>query len=174
MAVPFNHQNEWAYAILETPNPARCVEADRAAIQIIEHFQRRIAPDGKLPVNGVWDYWWGTAYDGWEVRDSISVNKPAYSGDHIKAWISFRSIDVMANLAAGNFFPRWIKENLIRSASFLVASGELYPFVNYELAKHGEPAVLHPTVATRYARINSPWDLQNAAWAYLALASALD
>ncbi|MCY0151683.1 hypothetical protein OEG86_04880 [Hoeflea alexandrii] len=174
VAVPFNHQNEWAYSVLETRSSSSCPEAEQAAIQIIKHFQRRIAPDGELPANGVWDYWWGTAYDGWQASDGISINKPEYPGDHIKAWISFRSIDAMSNLAASTVLPEWIKENLLRSASYLVASGKLYPFVNYELTKHGEPAVLKPIVAMRYARINSPWDLQSAAWAYLALANEAD
>ncbi|WP_375589815.1 hypothetical protein ABWH89_02085 [Hoeflea alexandrii] len=174
VAVPFNHQNEWAYSVLETRSSSSCPEAEQAAIQIIKHFQRRIAPDGELPANGVWDYWWGTAYDGWQASDGISINKPEYPGDHIKAWISFRSIDAMSNLAASTVLPEWIKENLLRSASYLVASGKLYPFVNYELTKHGKPAVLKPIVAMRYARINSPWDLQSAAWAYLALANEAD
>lgn len=174
VAVPFNHQNEWAYSVLETRRSSVCPDAEQAAIQIIEHFQRRIAPDGELPLNGVWDYWWGTAYDGWQTSDDISVNKPEYSGDRIKAWISFRSIDAMSNLAASNRSPEWIKENLLHSASHLVASGKLYPFVNYELTKKGMPAVLMPMVAMRYARINSPWDLQSAAWAYLALANETD
>jgi hypothetical protein len=120
----------------------------------------------------VWDYWWGTAYDGWTASDEVSLNKPEYPGDHIKAWISFRSIDVMSNLAASELLPAWVKGNLVTSAAHLVATGKLYPFVNYELSRLGAPPVLNRDVALRYARINSPWELQSAAWAYLALVNA--
>jgi predicted membrane-bound spermidine synthase len=172
VAVPFNHQNEWAYSVLRTSGVQNCPEAQQAAVDIIELFQRRIAPEGAFSNAGVWDYWWGTAYDGWTASDEVSLNKPEYPGDHIKAWISFRSIDVMSNLAASELLPAWVKGNLVTSAAHLVATGKLYPFVNYELSRLGAPPVLNRDVALRYARINSPWELQSAAWAYLALVNA--
>lgn len=171
VAVPFNHQNEWAYSILESGISDKCPGALSAATQILKHFQRRIAPNGNLPMSGQWDYWWGTAYEGWDVDRNISINKPQYEGDKGKAWISFRSIDVMSNLAGSKAFGSEINMGLLTSASHLVASGEIYPFVNYELVKALQPAVLNRRVAKRYARINSPWDLQNAAWSYLVLSN---
>lgn len=174
VAVPYNHQNEWAYSVLRTPAVAECPDAARAATDIIELFQRRIAPNGNMPNSGTWDYWWGTAYDGWKPDDRVSENMVEYHGDHIKAWISFRSIDAMSNLAASDRLPARVRENLIASTRNLVSAGKLYPFVNFELTQHEESAVLFRSVALRYARMNSAWDLQSAVWAYLALVNDSD
>ena len=165
--VPYNHQNEWAYGVLRAGN----VRDAAAPLEIIQHFLRRIAPDGVLPLTGIWSYWWGRAYDGWDEQAGISVNTPAYPGDKGSAWISFRSIDVMSALAAAEQLPDRIAGRLYASAARLVEHGLVYPFVSYELQRAGFHALPDEKVARRYARISSPWEVQNAAWAYAALLS---
>ncbi|MGB3272416.1 MAG: hypothetical protein WBA66_05925 [Xanthobacteraceae bacterium] len=166
--VPYNHQNEWAYAMLKTAPEARS-----QALGIIEHFLRRIAPDGGFPLCGRWAYWWGQAYDGWEEASGVSINKPVYIGDHIAAWISFRSIDAMAVLAASEWLPDATRFAIQRSISTLIKDGFLYPFVQHELRAYGLQMELPESIARRYVRISSAWEVQNAAWAYDALLSAL-
>jgi hypothetical protein len=141
---------------------------ERAALEILEHFLARIAPSGHLPPSGKWDYWWGMAYDGWTDADQVSVNRPSYDGDRHKAWISFRSIDVMALLAGADRLPDGMRHRLVESALTLVGRGDLYPFVSYELMeRHARTPALSPVVANAYLRVSSPWELQSAAWAYL-------
>lgn len=162
---PFNHQNEWAYAVTRAgggPRPLADAEA------IVSHFLRRIAPDGRLPGTGAWDYAWGRAYDGWSEAKGISTNLPEYDGDHISAAISFRSIDAMSALAAGRMLDATTRSHLESSAAALVAKDKLYPFVGYELRRAGVDVELPEDVVRRYIRVSSPWELQNAAWAYSA------
>jgi len=162
--VPFNHQNEWAYAVHRLGLSSKI-----AADDITSHFLRRIAPDGILPQTGVWDYWWGRAYDGWTVEDQVSVNTPDYPGDHLSAWISFRSIDATSVLAAMPTLPKGIANRLMASASSLVQDGKLYPFVSQELRRVGLDITVNDDVARRYVRVSSPWEIANAVWAYKAL-----
>lgn len=164
--VPYNHQNEWAYSLQAGSREDRRSRSAAASQAVIAHFLRRIAPDGRLPLTGEWDYWWGQAYDGWSASDGLSVNRRDYPGDHIKAWISFRSIDVMSSLAVAPRYDATIGANLFSSSAALIAAGKLYPFVAYELRLAGQTAKLPKEVARRYIRVSSPWELQNAAWAY--------
>jgi len=166
LAVPFNHQNEWAYAVLRTGSVEDCPDARKAATEILQHFVTRIAPLGVLPNNGIWDYWWGIAYDGWTEAGGISVNRPFYPGDKIKAWISFRTIDAMSLLAGADYLPFPTSGNILASVRFLTETGLLYPFASVELARRGEIPKLNRRVAAEYARIGSPWDIQSAVWAY--------
>jgi hypothetical protein len=176
-AVPFNHQNEWAYAVLsETAgrkDATTTKEVGSDAEKVVRFFLDRVSSRGELPRHGVWDYWWGTAYDGWSRDDGVSVNKPEYAGDKIKAWISFRSIDAMAALTASTTLAPEIRSRLIGSISSLVFHGHLYPFVSYELLKHGQSPAIRKDVAIRYSRVSSPWELQNAAWAHYFLGQGL-
>ena len=168
VGVPFNHQNEWAYSVIATAGKGTSGSPpERAAVDILEHFLTRIAPGGHLPPSGQWDYWWGTAYDGWTEGDKVSINRPSYGGDKHKAWISFRSIDAMALLAGADRLPAGARYRLIESAITLVCRGGVYPFVSYELLRHSRAPAIEPVVANAYLRVSSPWELQNAAWAYL-------
>ena len=171
--VPYNHQNEWAYAVVvtrRTDNPEDDpVLAD--ALDILSYFREQIAPEYTLPADGIWPYWWGTAYDGWSVRDRISVNTPKYVGDKGVGWISFRTIDAMASLSAPHLLeldPTQVT-TFIDSAEFLVENGALYPFSSYALYELDRCPQLDPIVALRYSRVSSQWELQNAAWAWYAL-----
>jgi hypothetical protein len=168
VGVPFNHQNEWAYSVIATAGKGTSESPpERAAVDILEHFLARVAPGGHLPASGQWDYWWGTAYDGWTEADQVSVNRPNYGGDKHKAWISFRSIDVMAMLAGADRLSAGAQFRLIESAITLVCRGDVYPFVSYELLRQSRAPAIAPVVANAYLRVSSPWELQNAAWAYL-------
>lgn len=167
LAVPYNHQNEWAYAINRTQSVSSCEKVKAAGYDIINHFMRHVAPMGVYPNNGVWSYWWGTAYDGWTIEDGISVNKPSYTGDKIKAWISFRTIDLMGVLSYLRSFDPLVQKQLLTSVRHQIYNGNVYPFANYELLKQGGEPLLAPSVARKYVRVSSPWELQNAAWAYL-------
>lgn len=163
--VPFNHQNEWAYAVTRA-GKGRQPRADAHAI--VSQFLRRVAPDGRLPLTGTWDYWWGQAYDGWNEEDDISTNTPEYDGDHLAAVKSFRSIDVMGALANASALDPATRVHLRSSAATLVAQDKLYPFVAYELRRAGVEVELPDEVVRRYLRVSSPWEIQNAAWAYSA------
>ena len=165
--VPFNHQNEWAYALVRAGDEGE-IEPAAVGQAIVAHFLRRVAPDGRLPQTGKWDYWWGQAYEGWSASDQVSINMPEYAGDHIAAWISFRSIDVMSSLAAASHFGAAVQSNLQKSAAALIARGKLYPFVAYELKRAGLDVELPDAIIRRYIRVSSPWEIQNAAWAYAA------
>lgn len=168
LAVPYNHQNEWAYAVRRGPVAPSCTVSLQAGREMIDHFMRHVAPAGVFPNDGVWDYWWGTAYYGWEEDSGVSINQPSYGGDRIRAWISFRTIDLMSVLAYLDDFDELTKRNLVDSARHLVYNGYVYPFANYELLKQGHSALLSPDVALKYLRVSAPWELQSAAWAYLA------
>ncbi|MEZ5482021.1 MAG: hypothetical protein R3E73_07505 [Porticoccaceae bacterium] len=166
-AVPYNHQNEWAYSLLfakskdeqcKTPNCSHAKE-------IINYFLERQSFQGELPRSGIWDYWWGVAREGWSAENRISINKPEFSGDYLKAWISFRSIDVMASLQAKRFDNDATKVKLESSALSLLKHGRVYPFVAFELSRSGVPLFMKKDVALRYSRISSPWELQSSVWA---------
>lgn len=168
VAVPYNHQNEWACAIVRASGEGE-VTALKDAQSIVRHFMQRIAPGGSLPATGQWDYWWGTAHDGWSDKDGVSVNTPGYSGDHGKAWISFRTIDSMSLMATAAGFDNATRETAVDSVRALISGGKLYPFANYELVRAGLNPVLSCESARAYARVSSPWEIQNAAWAILRL-----
>jgi hypothetical protein len=170
VAVPYNHQNEWAYSLFytNTRSPLHNITQLDAAEDILTFFLSRISEDGALPKTA-WDYWWGTAYDGWQEEDGVSVNKPAYAGDKGKAWISFRTIDAMSALSLRDRLPSEQREHLESSVLSLVNRGLLYPFASYELYEAGRFPRIQKDVALDYARVSSPWELQSATWALFNL-----
>jgi hypothetical protein len=165
--VPFNHQNEWAYSIQSTPRSTICPESSQAAKAMLEFFMMRETFSGRLPAHGVWKYWWGQAYDGWGIDDGLSRNMVQYGGDHITAWTSFKSIDVMSILSLAKSLPAPVRSNLIASAKSLLSKGKLYPFVNQALVELGEPVTISQLEAMKYARAAASWELQNMSWALL-------
>ena len=177
MPVPYNHQNEWAYAVLATagaeegPGAATTPSAPvRAATDMLRHFVQRIAPAAQLPASGEWDYWWGRAYDGWSEPGTHSLNVPRYGGDRIKAWISFRTIDAMSLVVGAAYLGDNALANSRASAADLVRRGRLYPFANQALVPHTAAIHLDRAVAIEYARTSAPWELANASWGLAALA----
>jgi len=171
LAVPFNHQNEWAYAVSETAEGSLNAAPLAAARDIVQHFMDRVAPGGQLPATGVWDYWWGRAYDGWTAADAVSDNKPDYPGDKGKAWISFRTIDAMALLSVSRQIDPAAQAKATESAAALTSKGLLYPLTNQALVKHTGRVHLQPEVAYEYARLTSPWELANVVWSLTRLVS---
>jgi hypothetical protein len=164
MPVPFNHQNEWAHGVLATAGAGAPPDVTVPAMDVIEHFIDRIAPEGRLPDSGSWDYWWGRAYDGWTVADGYSVNTPSYSGDHIKAWISFRTIDALALVYGTERKGEEIAQRSRGSVAQLAARGLLYPFVNQALVEPTAAVHLGHGPAMQYARVSAPWELANVPW----------
>lgn len=165
--VPFNHQNEWAYAVLRAgaPDPRLRV----AAQDVIGYFGEQVAPGGTLPLRGEWSYWWGRAYDGWSEPEGVSVNRPSYPGDKIKAWISFRTIDAMAFASFYMGLPEPDRSRMVESIATLVQAGKLYPFAAYELLRLQMLVLPSRSVALTYARVSAPWELQSAVWALARL-----
>ncbi|MBL8325298.1 MAG: hypothetical protein JNJ89_10115 [Rubrivivax sp.] len=169
MPVPFNHQNEWAHAVLATAGVGAPPEVTIPAIDVIDHFIERIAPEGRLPESGSWDYWWGRAYDGWTVADGYSIHTPSYAGDHIKAWISFRTIDALALVSGTELMGDEMAQRSRASVAQLAARGQLYPFANRPLVDAMAAIHLGHGPAAQYARVSSPWELANAPWSLARL-----
>jgi hypothetical protein len=170
--VPYNHQNEWAYSIVETRDSLSeddSVLAD--ATDILRFFIEQVAPDGNFPLDGQWYYWWGQAFEGWAIEDNISVNRPEYRGDRGLAWISFKSIDVMSVLSAIQLISEdtMLQDGIIDSVHYLTEQGLLYPFVSYSLAQLDRDVIISRDVAQRYARVSSVWEIQSGVWAWYSL-----
>jgi hypothetical protein len=168
LPVPFNHQNEWAWALFETGriNPGwQSHPSFEVAKEVIEHFSDHVLKDLRFPADGRWPYWWGRAVDGWTAADGVSINTPEYPGDKGLAWISFRTIDVFGVLSAHSFMPSLQRGSLLDSAAALVAGGGVYPFAAGALARHDRFPLFEPDVAARYARSAAPSDLPSAIWA---------
>ena len=164
--VPYNHQNEWATFILETTKNKKYVGI---ASSIINLFIDNIETEKHtLPMNAIWPYWWGKAWDGWSKTEQISEQKKEYSGDKGNGWISFRSIDAISILAlalAEATNPQYHK-NVIQISKF-VQNGKLYPFVSTKLHQHNILPALKKEVISDYIRFTSPWELDNCVWSYL-------
>ncbi|MBI5721200.1 MAG: hypothetical protein HZC37_26315 [Burkholderiales bacterium] len=169
MPVPYNHQNEWAYAVLATADEHTTAPTLQAATDVIGHFTDRIAPAGALPASGAWDYWWGRAYDGWDEPGRHSMHVPRYGGDKIKAWISFRTIDAMSLVAGAARLGPQEAANARASAQALAARGLLYPFANHAWVNEATAIHLGAPAAHEYARVSAPWELGSAVWSAAAL-----
>ena len=169
--VPYNHQNEWANAIFDTVGGSVEAHQDElmAAEDIIRNFLKDVAGNGVFPESGIWPYWYGKAYEGWDGEEAVSVNTPEYKGDRSNAWISFRTIDLMAVLSAKRYMRELIGGDLVDSAVQLVNKGKVYPFASRILNELGHYPRLTEAISRDYLRINSPWEISNMPWAYLRL-----
>ena len=170
MPVPYNHQNEWAYAVIATAGEDTPASSLRAATDVLTHFTDRLAPGGTLPASGQWDYWWGRAYDGWDESAGLSVNMPRYGGDRIKAWISFRTIDAMSLVTGAPRLGAEVARNARASAQALTARGALYPFTNHAWVDAAAAIHLGSPVAHEYVRVSAPWEIGSAVWSAAVLA----
>ncbi len=173
--VPYNHQNEWAYAVFDTLKDAPAADmaeqdALAASTDIIIQFLGAIAPQGEMPASGMWPYWWGKAREGWTADQGISRNRPDYPGDRLTAWMSFRSIDVMSVLAASPHLARARELALRNSIAALVHAGLVYPFVAAGFDSTEQLPLPNRAAALAYGRMTAPSDLQNAVYAYYTLA----
>lgn len=166
--VPYNHQNEWAYAVTDTlSGRTRITAEDRdardASIAMVDTFLDEVAPQGTMPQSGEWPYWWGRARNPWTEADDVSVNTRAYRGDTLVSFISFRTIDVMSVLAVKGAEP------LGASIETLIRTGKVYPFAAASFVKYGFIPRIEQRVALHYARASAPWDTQSAVWALASL-----
>jgi hypothetical protein len=173
--VPYNHQNEWAYAVFDTlkDSPAADTaeqDALAASTDIIIQFIGAIAPQGEMPASGMWPYWWGKAREGWTANEGTSRHRPDYPGDRLTAWISFRSIDVMSVLAASPHLARAREPALRNSIAALVHAGLVYPFVAASFDSMESLPLPNRAAAVSYGRMTAPSDLQSAVYAYYTLA----
>lgn len=168
MAVPFNHQNEWAYALFNAAD-VRGLPKDSSGLadqrDIIRFFMNKLAPEGGFPRVFRWYYWYGHAYDGWRASDGFSCNTPAYSGDDGLAWISFRTIDFMSVLAALDFMSDLDRNKILTSGFDAVKYGDVYPFAARSLLQHGVAPQIQRPVLRRYYRAVASWELSNLPWA---------
>ncbi|MEL7548345.1 hypothetical protein AAGV37_00625 [Pseudomonas protegens] len=168
MAVPFNHQNEWAYSLF---NAARFRGESTGSSglsdqrDIIQFFMRRLSDDGGFPATEDWYYWYGHAYDGWTREEGRSCNTPSYPGDHGLAWISFRTIDFMSVMSALDFVKELKTERFLESAVDAVKYGDVYPFASRSLLAVGKIPQIQLPVLERYYRATAPWELANSPWA---------
>lgn len=172
LAVPYNHQNEWAYAAFESARAQGLNRRDtnlEPQREIIRHFIRHLAPAQSFPAARDWHYWWGHAYDGYGPDAGRSVHTPEYAGDRSAAWISFRTIDLMSVLAGLDFMPELDATKLRESARRKIQGGEVYPFAARALADAGMKPGLTRAVAIKYARAGSPWEFANQPWALAML-----
>lgn len=169
LAVPYNHENEWAWSLFETAPRIKAWDTGPllAARDIIKTFNEHILVPlgGAFPLDAHWRYWWGQAYEGWSATDGVSINTPSYSGDHGLAWISFRTIDVMAVISAIPYVPDLNPTAVLDSASSLLHHGDIYPFAATALLRHNRYPLYAPEVAFRYSRSGSPSDIANSIWA---------
>jgi hypothetical protein len=172
--VPYNHQNEWAYAVFDTLKytpPTNEIDRDAlaAATDIVTQFLSAIASQGEMPVSGMWPYWWGRAREGWIAEQSVSQNRPEYAGDKLTAWISFRSIDAMTVLAASTHLQSAREPKLRNSIATLVHGGLLFPFVASGFEAAEKLPLPNRATALAYARMTAPSDLQSSVYAHYAL-----
>ncbi|MGY2373449.1 hypothetical protein ACW9IB_02890 [Pseudomonas sp. SDO524_S393] len=168
MAVPFNHQNEWAYSLF---NSAR-VRGESSSSpdlndqrDIIEFFLHRLSTNGKFPSVDNWYYWYGHAYDGWTDAEMRSCNMPSYPGDHGLAWISFRTIDFMSVMSSLDFIKDLDGKRLTESGVEVVKRGDVFPFASRSLLAVGKTPQIEISVLERYYRVTAPWEIANAPWA---------
>jgi hypothetical protein len=170
--VPYNHQNEWAYAVFDTLKGVAKLDpvqmrAREQATQIINQFLDDVTPEGEFPRSGEWPYWWGKAKQGWAESEGVSTHMKSYAGDKSVAFISFRSIDSMSTLAAERASWRASSQSLVESIHRAVAKGHVYPFVASSFVDRGYRPALEPAVSLGYLRMTAPWELQGAVWALL-------
>jgi len=172
VCVPYNHQNEWAGAILATSDDSDDAPIE-AALGILRLFTGDVALLGEMPLSMDWPYWWGTAWDGWTSTSGVSKNMPAYSGDHGTAWISFKSIDVMSLLIALEYLPEPLRASLPAYAIRAINAGKLFPFVARYIPYSSVRASIDSDALLSYIRLNAPQQLANCVWAYGALLPSL-
>ena len=162
--VPYNHQNEWAYAMYKAPHPQDDTAHLSLAKGITSHFFDHLLEGRRLPDSGTWDYWWGIAYDGWSEADSLSVNTTSYPGDHGQAWISFRTIDAMSSMAARDYYPSVVNRRYRDGLALLIRNGHVYPFASASFMGDDHVPALSEKVRLRYARMGASWEMRNFVW----------
>jgi len=176
MAVPFNHQNEWAYSLFNAAR-VRGVSANTPSLDaqraIIGFFMERLGNKGGFPSTDKWYYWYGHAFDGWIKEDAFSCNTPTYPGDHGLAYISFRTIDFMSVMSALDFMNgnNLDRKKLLESGFDAVKHGDVYPFAARSLLAFQKVPQIQISILEQYYRATAPWELSNTPWALVLGAS---
>lgn len=170
--VPYNHQNEWSYGVIDYQ--LKNLTKDKRKLSdheaILKHFMRHVMVDGsQFPNPDGWHYWWGRGYDGWTENEGISTNKTSYSGDKYPAWISFRTIDLMSILEGLKAFDLGKKNMIIESAKMSVEQGTVYPFAARALLEHNQTVALQAGIAYSYARSIETWEMASSPWALVQI-----
>ncbi len=168
--VPFNHQNEWSLAVLRSSQSFISDEIREIAIDILGFFYDQILiPEGGIfPDDGIWPYWWGTAWDGWNPGDEVSTNMPSYIGDHGSSWISFRSIDAEAMAEWSRYLQGETREQLLDNLSSMIYEGDVLPQLAAAMlsARSVLPAISQ-SAFDRFGRASSPPELPSMVWAHM-------
>jgi hypothetical protein len=174
LPLPFNHQNDWAAGATYDGDAAlRDMPVGRAAHDVVELLLDIECFRRQPPANYQWHYWWGKAREGWSPAENVSLHTPEYPGDQSMAHISYRSIDAMAILTVGRVYSDLATEDVVSYLRDAVEEGGVYPFVAEEFAPLGELPRISRGLALHYLRMDADWNLQNAFWAYRALAGEL-
>ncbi len=166
LPVPYNHQNEWASFLLQSHNDKKGI--GKSIIMLFLNHITNNLNNKNLPKNAIWPYWWGKAWDGYLFYENISVNKKQYFGDKGNGWISFRSIDAISILKLYNSKKMDGLENYKNNIFSFIIDGHLYPFVSSEFLSSKIVPLLDRKTIARYIRFTSPWEFDNAVWAYLS------
>ncbi|HLG20641.1 MAG TPA: hypothetical protein VI895_12615 [Bdellovibrionota bacterium] len=170
VAIPYNHQDDWAGGVAyNTREEERGQIYLFAAKDIISNFLTNEGFYKSPPKIYQWRYWWGKAWTGWTSSEGVSVNTPDYPGARYMAHISYRTIDVMATLAVGRIYPEILPKDFLLYAKKAVEQNGIYPFAMEELTKENIFPEVPADLAALYARVKSPWELQNAVWSILSL-----
>jgi hypothetical protein len=163
---PWNYQSAWIEAVSAgglTQGSQQMRDTARSMIQDFVTTERvQSAPT-------LWNYGAGRFAMGWTSADGISVNTPAWIGDHKAstptAHISYRSMDA---LALGHADGAGVTPMSAQLRSYLVEqvrTGRLLPYVLEALTPTGETPQLDPRIRQLHARAVLPWHIQPQVWA---------
>ena len=118
-----------------------------------------------------WRYWWGPGDMGWQSSDTVSLNNPSYAGNNnALAHITYRTMDAKAILALEYSDPGSVSKDLIDHFRKLTQKGLLLPDMNEYWSEMDGTVAIDTSVAKRYARSTSPWELQSQFWALKSMA----
>ena len=167
--VPFNHQNEWAHATLGTRHAEIPVATRQIAEDVLGFFYDQIlVPEGGVfPNVGVWPYWWGQAWEGWEVGDGISQNTTSYPGDRGNAWITFRTIDAEAMVEWSRYLDDGAAQTLLMDIAEMVRDGVVLPQVTSGLVEVGVLPELAASTYGRFGRVADPSRFPSVVWVHV-------
>lgn len=167
LGIPYNHQNDWVSGVMADLPPEKSSTTYATAAKDIVNILLELENFTENPPEDYqWHYWWGQAKTGWNAEENISINTPEYPGDTSLAHISYRTIDATAILTVAKTFPEILPASLLDYFVAAVENDGLYLFLSEELAHYDRKPHISESLAAQYLRMDSPWTLQNAIWAY--------
>jgi hypothetical protein len=165
--VPHNYISGYVSGLLSSKG-TRAVKQARQLSKFIlaNEFSGR-----KLPTS--WRYWAATGDAGWQEKEGISLNTPAWGGNRgALAHITYRSMDAVALAQLQRLAPNSVPRKLVEHFADLTARGWLLPFVNEELRKQNRALMLDAEVGRYYSRSAAAWELQSQVAALRSIARA--